>query len=433
MERLDGKHRHYTLVCSLCGARQDDNGTTLECGGSHEPSLLFTEYSDSRFLPCQESGGLFRYRNWLPVESELHDPGRTIVYRSRALGRFLEMPNLWIAFSGYWPDRGATLETCTFKELEASTVLARSGKTATTLTIASAGNTAAAFALACSRNGIRCLIVIPERGLGRFRFRESLDPCVQLVVLEQAGYSDAIRFSDRVVANSDFHPEGGCKNVGRRDALATVMLSAFEEIQHLPEYYFQAVGSGTGGIAVHEASKRLRAAYGGDRGSLPRLMLCQNRPFTPIYDVWRSGRREWASKPEQQLRNAIAQVHADELTNWTPPYSVHGGLYDALTQSSGEVLTTDNDAAITARAMFEELEGVDIEPAPGVALACLRNALTEGLIPKDAVVLLNITGGGLKRAAREHDLVSASPDLRLTGRLSESRRAVDQVASLCRM
>jgi cysteate synthase len=160
-------------------------------------------------------------------------------------------------------------------------------------------------------------------------------------------------------------------------------------------------------------------------------MLCQNKPFTPIYDAWRSGGRAWARRPQEQLRDATKQVHADELTNWSPPYSVRGGLYDALRESSGEMLVADSHAAITARELFEELEGIDIEPAPGVALACLRNALAEDLVPRDSVVLLNITGGGRRRAAGEPGFVQALPDLRLYEEPFTSQRSVDRAIGLC--
>ena len=407
---FNGRRRHYVLVCSLCGAQHPDDGILLECVNPHSPALLQTMYTDPEFNPSRDSDSLFRYRRWLPVETEFPGAGRPIVYRSRALGRFLGLPNLWIAFSGYWPEREANLETCTFKELEAFTVLARAPGTLTTLTVASAGNTAAAFALACSRNHIPCLVVIPERGLRRFAFREPLDPCVRLVVLQNAGYSDAIGFADAIASTPGFHPEGGVKNVARRDALGTVLLAAFEQMRGLPDVYFQAIGSGTGAIAVHEAAKRLRATTA---DPLPRLLVCQNEPFTPVYDAWRVRRRDWTAKPADQLSSAIEQVHADELTNRTPPYSVHGGLYDALTESAGDVLTAGNRAAIEARSLFEELEGIDIEPAPGVALACLRQAAAKGEVRRDDVVLLNITGGGRRRAAADHELIPAAPHLRL--------------------
>lgn len=52
-----------------------------------------------------------------------------------------------------------------------------------------------------------------------------------------------------------------------------------------------------------------------------------------------------------------------------------------MTESGGDVLVTDNAPADAAIEMFSELEGVDIEPAAGVALACLRAAAADGRIP----------------------------------------------------
>ncbi len=53
-------------------------------------------------------------------------------------------------------------------------------------------------------------------------------------------------------------PEGGAKNVARRDGMGTVMLDAAVTMKEMPDDYFQAIGSGTGGIAAWEASMRLR-------------------------------------------------------------------------------------------------------------------------------------------------------------------------------
>lgn len=76
------------------------------------------------------------------------------------------------------------------------------------------------------------------------------------------------------------------RNVGRRDGLAVVTLAAYEEMGSLPGYYVQAVGSGAGGIATYEAASRIvRTSTGGD--TIPRLFLCQNSEFTPIYDAWK--------------------------------------------------------------------------------------------------------------------------------------------------
>lgn len=419
--------RDYTLICSFCGRLRDDDGLILDCSADHAPALLQTRYAERRFSPCEEYDGVFRYRRWLPVARTLKGTGRTVVYRSEGLARALDVPSLWIAFNGYWPERGAALETGTFKELEAYTVLGRLPERQLILTVASSGNTGAAFAWACSRQGLPCLLIIPRKGLRRFRFREPLDPSVKLVVIDDGDYPDAITLAAAVSEMPHFHPEGGVKNVGRRDGLATVLLAAYEEMGCLPSHYFQAVGSGTGAISVLEAAKRLRGATGDL--ALPRLMLCQNEPFTPIYDAWRAHMPS-VSGPDERFRDAIRHVYADELTNWKPPYAVKGGVRDSLVESRGDVLATSNESARKAGDMFLELEGIDIEPATAVAVACLGEAVAQGRIGKDAVVLLNITGGGRQALERDYPLTSPEPRLRLGREALASGEAVDQIAAL---
>jgi cysteate synthase len=58
--------------------------------------------------------------------------------------------------------------------------------------------------------------------------------------------------------------------------------------------------------------------------ALPRLLLCQNLSFTPIFDAWQMNLRS-AQGSNDDFRNAIKQVYADELTNWMPPYATRGG------------------------------------------------------------------------------------------------------------
>jgi cysteate synthase len=263
----------------------------------------------------------------------------------------------------------------------------------------------------------------------RFKFRDQLNPSVRIITVE-GEYTDAIAFTDALTATGYFYGEGGAKNVGRRDGLATVLLSAFEEIRRLPDFYFQAIGSGTGGISVHEAALRLSAAIGHNT-AIPRLMLCQNMPFAPIYESWRLRQRFMISKPAEDFRLETSRVRADELTNWMPPYSVRGGVYDALIESDGDVLVADNLSTQAAMDIFLDTEGIDIEPAAGVALACLRNAVIQGRVPNDSIVLLNVTGGGRKRLERDFTLFRASPDMHLTNESLGSAESVDRVLKLC--
>jgi cysteate synthase len=208
------------------------------------------------------------------------------------------------------------------------------------------------------------------------------------------------------------------------------MYSAFEAMGGLPEYYFQAVGSGAGAIAAFEAADRLRAA-GAGAGYVPRLMLCQNAPFTPIYDSWRShmGRPAVAgSAAGAGRRYESAGMRAHDLANPLPPFSHSGGIRDVLLNSRGDAMSADNRSVEAAMEAFLELESIDIGPAAATAVACLRDAASSGRIPGDATVLLNITGGGRRQLEMDHSLTPVEPALRFSRDDVLSGRAIERVS-----
>ncbi|MET9182086.1 cysteate synthase [Kitasatospora aureofaciens] len=418
---------HYRLVCCECGDRREDDGTALACPAPHGASLLRTEYTRDGFAPDDRATGVYRYHQWLPVRRSLPDTGRTVVRRAERLGAELGLRELWVAFNGYHPEWGADLTTCSFKELEAATVLGRLPESAGTLVVASAGNTAAAFAELCSRHDVPVVVVVPQGALAGLRSRTPYGPSVRLVAVADAEYADAIALADAIAALPGFTPEGGTRNVGRRDGLGTVVLAAYEELGRLPDVYVQAIGSGAGAIAAHEAALRLRCTGGEQTGPLPRLILAQNSCFAPVHTAWHTGVRPWErTDPEP---DAIRRAFAPELTNRRPPYDTAGGLAAALRESRGDVLAEDTTAARAAMDAFAELEGVDIEPPAGVALAALRTALREGRVAPDATVLLNVTGGGRARYRREHRPEANAPTLVVPREAASDPRWVDEIAA----
>ncbi len=384
--------QHYQVRCRICNTVFEDNGFILDCPIPHQAAaLLITEYTATQFKPDPQAPGIFRYHSWLPINHALNRPGKSVTYQSPKLCDRLGLPNLWIAFNGYWAEKGALLETATFKELEAYAVLSRLPNSSDkTLVVASAGNTAAAFASVCSEHQIPCLLVVPMSGLARLTFKAPLNPCVKIVSLAGAEYDDAIRFADRLSQCDRFCLEGGVRNIGRRDGIGTTMLEAVETIGKLPDYYFQAIGSGAGAIAVHEAAKRL--IQSGEFGQkLPRLMLSQNFPFMPIYTAWKSQQRQLIQ--DENGKQKLQQILASVLSNQRPPYATQGGVYDVLEESRGDMFFADNQEALEAMEQFQELEGVEIEPAAGVAFASLIKAVRDGRVDRQALILLHVTGG----------------------------------------
>lgn len=403
----------YILQSRCCGTQFEDKMWELDCPNNEEASLIFANYAKKQLEIKNDLPGLYKFADWLPICKTLKGSGAPITYKSEKLASYLGLTNLYITFNGYWPEKGANMRTGAFKECEAYAVCARINEndTSKVMVVASAGNTARAFARVCSENHIPLVLCIPEDCLNAMWSSEPLDDCVKLVVTEKGSdYFDAIHLSNIICQMEEFYPEGGAKNVARRDGMGTTVLSAVTTIGRIPDYYFQAVGSGTGAIAAWEANRRfiLDGRYG---SHLMRLMVSQNAPFTPMYDAWKQGSRNLLPLDDNVAREQVEEICAKVLSNRKPPYSIKGGLFDALKETNGDILVATNDEALDAMNLFKKLEGNDIEPAAGVALASLVQTVEQGRINRDSVIMLNITGGGIGRFKKSHKLVYKQPDL----------------------
>jgi cysteate synthase len=346
-----------------------------------------------------ESGadGIWRF-NWLPVHQPASVQPGPLVYRSQGLAKHLGLERLFIAFNGYWPEKGALLETCTFKEFEAAVVLQNARENGVGgLIVASAGNTARAFAHLSAVSGFPTVIVVPRMCLGEMWYLEP-SSVVPTFAIADGDYSDSIDIAKRIALITGFPFEGGVKNIAKRDGLGIVMLEAVSKIGRMPDHYVQAVGSGTGAVGGWEMAERFkRDGRFGTR--LPKLHLGQNLPFAPMLHAWEKNSRTLF--PEDLDPALISQITTRVLSTRYPAYSVLGGIYDALTATNGKMYGVVNDAVYAGMETFLAAEGIDIVPASGVAVAVLKDVVEAGEIGQHETVLLNITGGGEKRLRQD--------------------------------
>jgi cysteate synthase len=402
----------YTLECVASGREFEDEGWMLEDRTCKTPSLVRARYAKKQLELRSDKFGLYKFADWLPVRRMLQGSSAPVTFKSKGLGKHLGLENLWITFNGYYPAVGASMTTCSFKETEAYSVCARAAEDESrVLVVASAGNTARAFAKVCSDNNIRLLLAVPHDNIGALWFAEPLNPCVKLISCEKGGdYFDAIHLSNLALKANGFYAEGGAKNIARRDGMATTVLSAVTTIGRIPDYYFQAVGSGTGAIAAWEANMRL-IEDGRFGSNTMKLMVSQNAPFVPMYDAWRADSRQMLPYDDDKARRDAEIIDAKVLSNRRPPYGLAGGLYDALKATGGDVFVATNAQARKAGKLFRELEGADIYSAAAVATASLIKAVADGKVEKDATVMLNITGGGEELFKQDKELWYLKPSL----------------------
>lgn len=416
------KPTNYILVNCSDGRRFEDKGWTLSDPQANSPSLVRAEYESRQYNPRKDQEGLYRYADWLPIHRTLSGSSAPVTYKSEKLAAHLGLENLYLTFSGYYPGIGAEMQTCSFKETEAYSVCGRlPEENSKILVVASAGNTARAFAKVCSENNIPLLISIPEDNISALWFKKPLNDCVKIISSPKGSdYYDAIALSDIACKSDMFIAEGGAKNIARRDGMGTTLLSAVEVIGRIPDAYFQAIGSGTGTIAAWE--NNLRLINDGRFGTHKmRLYPSQNAPFTIIYDSWKKHSRALVPFTAEDARKAAAEIEAKVLSNRKPPYSIAGGLFDALEDSGGDIYKVTNQELKKWKNTFLELEGIDIYSASAVAVASLAQAVCEGTVRKDEVIMLNITGGGEYTAKAEGEIFYAKPDLVLDPELPQEQ------------
>ena len=283
---------------------------------------------------------------------------------------------------------------------------------------ASAGNTARAFARVCSDNNIPIVICVPEDNFSDLWFRRPLRSCVKIIATPHGtDYFDAITLGEKLCADPRYFSEGGAKNVARRDGMGTTLLSAVEVIGRIPDAYFQAVGSGTGAIAAYENACRLEADGRFGKNNM-RVYACANKPFTLMYDTWKKDQRDLVPITPEESRRYAASILAKVLSNRKPPYGIAGGLYDTLKASGGDMFAVTNDEIVYWMLQFFNKEGVDIFPAAATAVASLSHAVEDGVVKKDEVIMLNITGGGMLNATKD-GFTLKKPDLVLSPELPE--------------
>ena len=314
---------NYKLQSIASGKVFNDSGWLLDAPGENDPTLIRANYAKKQIDIKSNGYGIYRFADWLPVHRMLEGSSAPVTYKSKELAGEIGLDNLYITFSGYWPEIGAAMKTCSFKETEAYSVCSRLEPNDNhVLVVASAGNTARSFARVCSDNKINLLLCVPEDNLDALWFDKPIDDHVKLVVSKKGGdYFDAIHLSNIAVEIDGFIPEGGAKNVARRDGMGTTVLSAAEKIGQIPDYYFQAVGSGTGAIAAWEANLRLieDGRFGNKK---MKLMVSQNFPFQPIYNAWKAGSRQMLAQDDNEARKQVEQITAKVLSNRKPPYGL---------------------------------------------------------------------------------------------------------------
>lgn len=380
------------LFCTGCGQVQPWSlvGTCAACGG-----FIEVRYDLARARIGRDGGPLRRFRDLLPLRSEasLRDDGEgnTRCLHARELGKAIGLDALWLKVEADNPTR-------TVKDRQAPVVLGALRELGvTSFATASTGNSATAMArVIAAFPDMHMHVFVGDEFLERLAHTEA--PNVTVYWLRDHSYVDACEAAAWFAEQQGITREGGFFFYGKREGLKTVYLEAATQVQGDIEVYIQGVSSGIGVYASQRAAQELRAL--GVTRSLPQLICVQEDSCSPMARAFERGSD--AIHPDDIVATPRGLAKA---TFRGDPTKVYPYIRRAVLDSGGTMLSVDADAIASARELVARTEGVDVCFSSALTLAAAQRLAASGRLRRDAVVLLNLTGGDRPRATVRADFL----------------------------
>src|SRR5690554_4647134 len=91
---------NYQLQSVRTGKIFNNNSWTLDAPGETEPTLIRAIYEKKQLELKDDSWGIYRFADWLPISRKLKGSSSPVTYKSNELAMELGLSNLWITFNG---------------------------------------------------------------------------------------------------------------------------------------------------------------------------------------------------------------------------------------------------------------------------------------------------------------------------------------------
>jgi len=247
---------------------------------------------------------------------------------------------------------------------------------------ASTGNAAASLAALSARLDFEAVIFAPKTAppakLHQIRAHGAR------LFLVDGDYDYAYDLCQAAVRKFGWYSRSTGNNPYCAEGKKTVAFEIAEQLEwKSPDFLFVPTGDGSILGSTHKGFRELRELGWIDR--LPRLVSVQAEGSSAIVDAWEMGRNILPVKSET-LADSIAVDY---------PRDGERALR-AMKESEGFGIRVSDAEIVEAIGLLAREEGVFAEPAAAAALAGLKKAVGEKLIDTEALIVVLVTGHGLK-------------------------------------
>jgi threonine synthase len=408
----------YQLKCCNCSHRTPGFASWFGqkqscpiCGGKHVEAIYTANYSRLKErlnhpLPeaaetCGNPSGFWHYFDFLPLEHPENrvsfDEGDIPLEKWDFLSRFAsEKYGINCTVYAYRNDRNGG--TNTLKDVAASltaSVLKECG--ITQYCVASTGNTAAANAKYLAKAGIRFTNFAPHT-ISR-EMADEIRSYGQDILISKGDYAQAKKEAADFSDKHDVLISIGNIDPLRVEAKRTMAFEFIRRLGRMPDVYMQAVGGGTGPIALDKGVRELQehvqeTGLSAAQIKAPRQLLVQQDLCDPMVRAWEKAATDGFPPNFENDYPVIPD----------PPTSVfilsagNPGMYPLVARivkkSGGDFLRIkESELTDFARIVYKE-KNILIGPAATICFAGFYQALKENGIKDGETVVINIGESG---------------------------------------
>ncbi|MHA2366766.1 MAG: threonine synthase [Candidatus Hodarchaeales archaeon] len=397
-------HQHYPLDAWLedkCGYRLRINYELGERTNKVNKEIL-------KSIPLSH----WKYRDFFPLKDSKYElttgEGGTALLRSNRLAKKLGINNLFLKLelsnpSGSFKDRPISVGASVGYENHTPA-----------LSAASSGNAAAALASYGAKAGIKTIVFVPERA--------SDSKVAQLITLGatvvrvKAGESPEGDPSVKLFREACHEwnwtpcPSFGPFNPFQFEGTKSLAFEIVEQLNwQVPDWILCNTGSGglLGGVAT--GFKDWKDLDWIDR--FPKMVAVQPAACSPVVSAYKD------------------KVKPLEFTTWPGfPDTVAGGLADPhpwdgdtalemLYKTKGHAVAVSDDDILAGQRLLASTEGIFGSPSGVACIAALKAMIEDGIIDKSDIVVLPITGHGLKDPQvlqnAVNEAITCTPELKI--------------------
>ncbi len=326
---------------------------------------------------------LWRYKAMLPIESDRYvdsQAGFTPLVRAHNLGKLLGLNNVYVKNDTVNP-------TFSFKDRPVSIASSKALELGfDTLACASTGNLAGSVAAHAAKAGMRGVVFIPA-DLEPSKISGALAYSPTLVAVD-GNYDDVNRVCSEIADRYHW----AFVNINMRPYYSEGSKSLAYEVAEqlgwrLPDRVIVPIASGSLFTKVWKGFQELSKVGLIDGGvTLPKMVGAQALGCSPVVTAWDANTLE----VEPVKPNTIAK----SLAIGNPA----DGYYSLkiMKQSGGEATSVTDDETIEGMKLLARTEGIFAETAGGVTVAVLKKLAAAGKVDPDELVVVYVTGNGLK-------------------------------------